>query len=408
MLEDPGTLARMLTLRYDPTKKPLRKPLMPSDFEPQYSDQDFECKITNLIQEDLIHAYKRSKFRRTTLSISGGIDSRLTLAMVRQFLPNVKVTCVSVGFGGHEDEVDKAKEFARFYDCDFHELRVENVLTELPMLISIVREPRWNLYHYYAFKYGKRKSDVFFTGDGGDELFGGYTFRYHKFMSLYSKGANWRDKAKLYLSCHERDWVPDQEKMFGKAINFSWESIYRLIKPHFQNGLDPLDQVFLADFNGKLLFDWLPTNEAFGGHLGIEIRSVFLANRIIEFAFHLPWEKKYDPRTQIGKLPLRSILKRQKGIIDEVDVRKTGFSVDLDYMWNKNAREITTKYLNPESDIVKNKLIDPTWLMASLLSLRENSREFNLRYVNKMLSLLALEVWYRLFVSHSMKSREKL
>src|SRR5581483_8574196 len=116
----------------------------------------------------------------------------------------------------------------------------------------------------------------------------------------------------------------------------------------------PLDQVFLADFNGKLLFDWLPVNHAFEKHLGIQIRSLFLNNRMIKFAFDLPWNKKYDPKTRAGELPLRSLLNKQKGVHDINDFNKRGFSVGLEYLWNKNAREIVTKYLNAESEIIRN------------------------------------------------------
>jgi asparagine synthase (glutamine-hydrolysing) len=403
-----NSIAMLLTLRYDPSKKPMRKPLTKDDFHPKYGEWDNESDIIKLIEEELSTIHRLYKFNHISLSLSGGVDSQLTLAMLRRFLPTVKVTCIGVGFGNADDEVGRAKEIARVYDSDFHELMLDDVLCELPQLISIVGEPRWNLYHYYAFEYGKHISDYFFTGDGGDELFGGYTFRYSKFLSLCPSNASWEERAKRYLSCHERDWVPDQENMFGKAINFSWSKIYALFEPYFQNTLDPLDQVFLADFNGKLLFDWLPTNRAFEEHLGIRIRSLFLDDRMIKFAFGLPWNKKYDLKTQGGKLPLRSLLSKQKGVYDANNFSKKGFSVELEYLWNKNAREITTKYLNAESEIVRNNLINSDWLTAHLDDLEEKSTQLDPRYINKMLSLLALEIWYRIFISHSIKSSEKL
>jgi asparagine synthase (glutamine-hydrolysing) len=362
----------------------------------------------NIAKEDLVNTHNSARFRRAVLSLSGGVDSRLTLALIRQFLPEVKITCISAGFGNADDEVAKAKEYARNYDCDFHELMLDNILTDLPKLINLVREPRWNLYHYYTFEYGKKKSNFFYTGDGGDELFGGYTFRYHKFMSLYRKSADWKDKVKLYISCHERDWVPDQEKMFGKSIDFSWEKIYELIGSNFQNRLDPLDQVFLADYNGKLLFDWLPTNAAFATGLGLEIRSLFLSDRMIQFAFRLPWQSKYDPGRQLGKLPLRSLLRKQRGGDMDKELNKKGFSVALDFIWNKNAREITSKYLSADSEIVNSGLIDKDWLSTAIYDLRIGAKELNPRYINKLLSLLALEIWHRLFIGRTMRPNEKL
>jgi asparagine synthase (glutamine-hydrolysing) len=405
---EPSSIAAILTLRYDPTREPPKKPLQPSDFQPRNKGSEFESQILNIAKEDLVNTHNSARFRRAVLSLSGGVDSRLTLALIRHYLPEVKITCISAGFGDADDEVAKAKEYARNYDCDFHELMLDNILTDLPKLINLVREPRWNLYHYYTFEYGKKKSNFFYTGDGGDELFGGYTFRYHKFMSLYRKSADWKDKVKLYISCHERDWVPDQEKMFGKSIDFSWEKIYELIGSNFQNSLDPLDQVFLADFNGKLLFDWLPTNAAFATGLGLEIRSLFLSDRMIQFAFRLPWQSKYDPGRQLGKLPLRSLLRKQRGGDMDKELNKKGFSVALDFIWNKNAREITTKYLSADSEIVKSGLIDKDWLSTALYDLRIGAKELNPRYINKLLSLLALEIWHKLFIGRTMRPNEKL
>lgn len=414
---DVDSISRMLTLRYDPLKKPVREPLVASDFEPRRStyegDNNVESKILEIARNDLLKTRDSTKSDRVSVSLSGGVDSQLTLALIRMFLPDVKVSCISAGFGEEDDEVAKAKEVARAYDCDFYELIIDNVLTDLPKLIGIVREPRWNLYHYYTFEYGKRRSSsIIYTGDGGDELFGGYTFRYHKFLSLLPKSAaGWKDRAKLYLSCHERDWVPDQSKMFGSAVRFSWDRIYRLFRPYFENnnGLDPLDQVFLADFNGKLLYDWLPTNIAFAKSLGLRIESIFLTDSMIEFATHLPWQKKYDPKTQCGKMPLRYILMKQKaGNNIKPNASKRGFSFGLGFMWEKNAREIVMTHMNRDAEVVKNGLISSTWLEATARNLQEGSAELNPRYINKMLSILALEIWYRLFVSHTMSSKQKL
>jgi len=403
-----NSVAMMLTLRYDPTRATVRRALSKDDFHPKYGDWDVESGITTLAKEELSKISGLNKLRSLTLSLSGGVDSRLSLAMIRQFLPTVKVSCIRVGFGDADDEVSKAKEIARFHDCDFHEVIIDNVLEELPKLIGIVGEPRWNLYHYYTFEYGKKISDIFFTGDGGDELLGGYTFRYHKFLSQCSSGSDWEERARIYLSCHERDWVPDQDKMFGEAVSFSWDKIYTHFKPYFQNNLDPLDQVFLADFNGKLLFDWLPTNHAFEKHLGINIHSLFLNDAMIKFAFGVPWNKKYDVLAQIGKLPLRSLLNKLEGVTFENDLNKKGFSVGLAGLWERNAREIVKKYLNNDSEIIKTGLISANWLTRTITNLSEMKKELNLRYTNKLLSVLALEIWHRLFVSHSLDQSEKL
>jgi hypothetical protein len=100
-------------------------------------------------------------------------------------------------------------------------------------------------------------------------------------------------------------------------------------------------------------------------------------------------------------------LSKQEEKYDANNISKKGFSVGLEHLWNRNAREIATKYLNAESEIVRNNLIDFNWLTVHLNNLRENTK-LNPRYINKMFSLLALEIWHRLFITHSIKSSEKL
>ena len=108
-----------------------------------------------------------------------------------------------------------AKKIADFFDVEHKIIDIENYLLDLPAAISIIGMPFWDIHWYYIAKNAKNKSNFIASGDGGDELFGGYTFRYSKFLSLIKSNSSPLDKIKAYLSCHERDWVPDQEKIFN-------------------------------------------------------------------------------------------------------------------------------------------------------------------------------------------------
>ena len=401
-----NSISKILTLRYDPEKVSIMKPLSYKDFIPTQIN-DIESKINDIVKKDLLIMKKKSGTRRISLSLSGGVDSGLTLAIIRSVLPDIKIECFSMGFRDTDDEIQRAKEISRIYDCNFHNIIKDDVLNELPQLIYIAKEPRWNLYQYYPMADARKQSSIFYSGDGGDELFGGYTFRYKKFLAHLPKKADWKNKTKLYLSCHERDWVPDQHKMFGSKIKFSWEKIYKTLKPYFNNDLEPIDQVFLADFNGKLLYDWIPTNNAFGKYLDLDIKSIFLTDKMIKFATHIPWNVKYDPKKIKGKIPLHSILRRQKGF-EKIQPIKKGFSIDLCSLWRKNAKEIINTYVNSESEIVKNKIINEEWLNTVHKKLRQDNSELNVRYISKMLGILSLEIWYRLFISKTMKKTQKL
>ncbi|MDE1816528.1 MAG: asparagine synthase [Thaumarchaeota archaeon] len=402
---DYHSLSRILTLRYDPKKKPVRKPLSAEDFTPK-SVPNLELEVIKIVNAELQNKQHELKINKISMSLSSGVDSGFTLAMIRKYLPDVKVTCISVGFGAHDDEVPRAKELSRIYDADFHAIVKEDILSELPKLINIVKEPRWNIYQYYTLEYGKTISNVFYSGDGGDELFGGYTFRYHKFLDNLPNNATWKDKAKLYLSCHERDWIPEQEEIFGNKIKFSWEDIYSIFKPYFENSLHPVDQIFLSDFNGKLLFDWLPTNLTFSKFFDLDIESLFLNEQMIRFATHIPWTMKFDGSSGHGKIPLRSILLKQKGFEKYREVKK-GFAADLSLLWKRSGHEIVNKYLNADSEIVKNEIISLKWLQNIKRKLEDNNL-LDPRYVNKMISILALEIWYRLLITKTISATEKL
>jgi asparagine synthase (glutamine-hydrolysing) len=404
---DYDSIINLLTLRYDPDKKSVRGPLSAKDFTPK-DIPNVESTILDIVKNDLLYKQQNFNFNSITISLSGGVDSGFTLAMLRSVLPDVKIHCVSVGFGDVDDEVTTAEEIARAYNCNFESIFIENILTDLPKLIDIVKEPRWNLYQYYTLEYGKRNSDVFYTGDGGDEIFAGYVFRYNKFLSNFNSSFGWKEKSELYLSCHERDWVPNQSDLFGEKLNFSWEKIYPIFKNYFENDLSPLDQVFLADFNGKLLYDWLPANKAFGDVLGLNIESLFLNQNMIEFATHIPWYEKYDDKTITGKLPIRSILLKHKGF-DQLKPIKKGFSLDLLSLWNRNAQDIVNAYVNEESEIVKEGLVRKDWINSIKMKLKDSKIDFDSsRYISKMFSILALEVWYRLFFSKSITNTHKL
>src|SRR5437867_4989506 len=299
----------MLTLRYDPTIE-IKSPIPQIDINQIKkrsnifpSAEDIEKELRVIIRKNI------SGFNpeRISLALSTGVDSNLMLSLIRDEYPKLDIKCISVSFD-ETSEANYAKKIAESKDTDFSHVSIDNPIKDLPLLISIIKEPRWNLYQYYFIEKSKQFSNVLFTGDGGDELFGGYTFRYNKFLKLFKQGDDWKQRACSYLDCHERDWVPDQKKIFGENIRFDWSSIYALLRVYFDNQLDPLDQVFLADYNGKLIYDFVPSNHKFFNHFGVTGLSPILNNKIIEMSFKIPPSVKFNRETGMGKIPLREIL----------------------------------------------------------------------------------------------------
>ena len=294
-----------------------------------------------------------------------------------------------------------AKKISEKFETNHHILYVDNFLRELPKAISIVKQPFWDLHWYYVVQKAKSLSSLLLSGDGGDELFGGYTFRYQKFLSLINASSSIKDKVLVYLACHERDWVEDQEELFGQKMNFSWTEIHSSLQSHFANNLDPLNQVFLADYNGKLVHNMLPLYNNIHNYFEIKNIAPLLSFELIQLATHLSKELKYDSQTNMGKLVLRKILK-QFDINKLVTQNKQGFSVNTSNLWKNHGQKLCKYYLT-NSRITKEGWINYEWVKKHL-----NNNELDVRIVNKFLGLLAFEIWYRLFISNEMKSDELL
>lgn len=381
----------ILTLRYDPQ---IRSPL------PALSADDFAATADRLhaedIKEHIQDALRRSvgSSGRACVALSGGTDSTLCLALLREALPDMPVRAVSVRFADSTDETPQAAGIAGHFGVEHEIIQVDDFLADLPKAISIVRRPFWDLHWYHVVKRAAGMNAHLISGDGGDELFGGYTFRYKKFLSMADESSSAAERASAYLRCHERDWVEDQEDLFGDMIGFSWGRIHRAIEPYFDNPLAPIQQVFLADYNGKLSYNFAPVGAALSGHFGIRSTAPLLSEDMIRRAAHLDPKAKYDERSNTGKLPLRELLSRY--IDDGMPSRtKLGFSVNTENLWRSSGYELCKAYLDG-ARIADAGWVDPAWMEKNLKICQDA------RHVNKFLGLLALEVWYRLFITGEM------
>ena len=235
-------IRNVLTLRYDPGQKTTLPILKSNDFLPskKYNLNFIENTLKNSIQTKL------GTTKNLTLSLSGGIDSTLILGLIRKTLPDLKINAISIKFAHSNDETLAAKKTADFFEAEHEIISLENYLLELPLAISIIGLPFWDIHWYYIAKNAKNKSSFLASGDGGDEIFGGYTFRYSKFLSLVKNNSSPFDKIQAYLLCHERDWVPDQEKIFNQKANFSWDSIHSIFHPFFDNSLSLMNFFILS------------------------------------------------------------------------------------------------------------------------------------------------------------------
>ncbi|MDE1769754.1 MAG: asparagine synthase [Thaumarchaeota archaeon] len=391
------SLKSILTLRYDHTIPPSLRKLSWSDFVEKNSVNETDA-IENYLIDNIRNELSQTK--KISIALSGGIDSSLMLALIRKTIPDIHITAISIIFAESFDESKEAGKLTEQFDAEHKIIYVENFFRELPKSIYIIKRPFWDLHWYTISKEASKLSDSLVSGDGGDELFGGYAFRYQKFLSLINPDSSPLEKIKAYLQCHERDWVPDQDKIFGKKIPFDWNEIYSLFYPYFDNSLPPLAQVFLADYNGKLLYNFSPINTAF--HKFFKIKSVtpIINENLISYSSHLKYDLKYDIKDNLGKPLLRKILSKNLPNFPISDVKR-GFSVDTVNLWKSYGYKLCNYYLST-SRIVDDGLVSKEWIDTHL------KKELDVRYVNKFYGLLATEIWFRLFITKEMKENETL
>lgn len=393
-------IANILTLRYDPRATTTLPPVTWRDFSD--GAHDAAGGVEDRIKSGISDFILAKKPKRISLALSGGTDSVLALIFIREMFPELKIQCISFGFMQDDLDTKIASDMASKYDADFKKFFLNNFFSNLPKQVSIIGEPKTNYYWYDVAKEAKKYSDILVTGDGGDELFSGYVFRYKKYLDIVGGASDWMERAAAYLNCHNRDWVDGQEQMFGPAVPFSWSAIYRYFRPFFDNRLSLLQQVFLADYNGKLARDWVPAHARIYSSLGMSGFSPFLSDDVIRHAFAIGTGEKYDHRTNVGKLVLRKILRKKDC---PLNVTKKGFTPDYNLFWDRHGKKITEGILLGEPNIIKNDLVSEEWVRKAL-NIVSQSRD--IRHMNRLLHLVSFEVWYRLFISKDMDASATL
>ena len=85
-----------------------------------------------------------------------------------------------------------------------------------------------------------------------------------------------------------------------------WNSLGTLfnskIIPFFNNSLRPLDQVFYADYSGKLLHNFSIVNSRINENFQIKSITPLLSPELISFATHIPSKLKFNKKLNQGKV----------------------------------------------------------------------------------------------------------
>ena len=116
---------------------------------------------------------------------------------------------------------------------------------------------------------------------------------------------------------------------------------------------------------------------------------------------HIKKSQKYDETSDLGKLPLRAILK-QNGHESLIGKQKLGFNVNPINLWKTHGYNLCKKFLD-DSRVVEDGWINESWIRKYI-----DFSELDVKYVNKFFGILAFEIWYRLFITKEMDSNTTL
>ncbi|WP_026768001.1 asparagine synthase (glutamine-hydrolyzing) [Asinibacterium sp. OR53] len=290
--------------------------------------------------------------------LSGGVDSSLVTALAARSNSNLKT--FTIRFPGHAkfDETAHARLIAHHFGTTHMELEAEpGTIDLLPVLARQFDEPIIDssmIPTYLVSQMIRKHCTVALGGDGGDELFGGYS-HYNRLLSLQAKAKNislWLRRAiagyaenLLPIGYKGRNWLqaigwdfknglpliasyydlPSRSKLLNSQTALS--TAERSWKERISPGEDLLQRATRTDFENYLPEDILVKVDRASMLNSLEVRAPMLDYRVIEFAYgKVPSSLKTLPEER------KILLKRlaEKILPPEFDYqRKQGFSIPL-------------------------------------------------------------------------------
>jgi asparagine synthase (glutamine-hydrolysing) len=359
--------------------------------------------------------------------LSGGIDSGLVVSLLAQN-SSQSINTFSIGLNYETmNELPDARIVAEKYGTNHHEIVLEaDVVKILPRLLEYVGEPFADsslIPSYYVCQALSGKVKVALSGDGGDEMFGGYenyglayrTDDYLKHWSnnplrrLYvfydkikSRATKKAENAGAYehysnLTGFERIFrqmgfdTGEREHLYTDSFLIETGSYSEhYLNEQWDKNRRPLfvDTLMLASVRTRLLNDYLVKVDRASMINSLEVRSPFLDKDLAEWAFSVPASYKFHGKT--NKYILKQIAKEVIGP-HVLDRPKRGFGIPVSEWLRNELKTFLLEHMNSDSFLVREKIIQESYMQQILkehLSGIANHRD-------KIWALLCFEIWIR-------------
>jgi asparagine synthase (glutamine-hydrolysing) len=352
--------------------------------------------------------------------LSGGIDSSAVVASMA-LQTETPVKTFSIGFEEAQyNELDYARLVANRYKTDHHEILVRpNAMDLVEKLVRDFDEPFADssaIPTYIVSEFAARHVKVALSGDGGDELFGGYEILHElprlesydripsvarTALGLFSSLLPYRAKGKNLLHMMSRNsaleryfesnYAPYQ--MRRRLINPAWmlDQDYGYLDTMRDylpsSGADLLSHVLYFEATCKLAGDMLVKVDRMSMLASLEVRCPLLDHELAELAARVP--NQWKVRNGRGKdILIDSIGDRLPPEL--LDRPKMGFAVPLGPWMRGPLREMMSDYLTSAAFLGRG-LVNAAFV-REMLEEHQSGRRDNRTW---LWALLVLEMWFR-------------
>jgi len=385
--------------------------------------------------EDELYALLKESVRLRLVSdvplgafLSGGIDSSTIVGLMRE-LGASPLRTYSIGFkDASYNELAHARRVAERFQTEHEEFVLEPRALDLTeKLVRHLDEPLgdFSIFPTYLVSTMARKHvKVVLSGDGGDEIFGGYEhYQAQKIARLpgvaagaklaglatsrlrpgeKKKGA-W-NKLRRFTQAFDHEpalrhfrWMmfltrADREALYAGGLKASLGGLPALGDgPPFDeilgrlDGFDQLTGELYLDLKTYLVDDIMVKVDRMSMATSLEAREPLLDHKLIEFAFRLPGRLKLHGLTTkwIFKKTVERLLPK-----DNIYRRKEGFSIPIKHWLRVELRDMVETYLG-EKRLAEAGLFNPAPVRV-MIDAHVQGRE---NYSHQLWALLIFEIW---------------
>lgn len=445
-----AALENYLTFQYSPTSETFFKnvyKLMPAHYFiykdgqldiKRYWDINFEADEKRSLAQwvnDISDTFKNSVQAHKIADVevgsflSSGVDSSYAAAVA-----DVDKT-FTVGFGSDEkyNEIGFAKEFSKAIGKENYSkvISPEEYWESLEMIQYHMDEPLADpsaVALYFVCNIASQQLKVALSGEGADEIFGGYNVYsdpggtlYDRLPKFFRRGVGklaGKLPAKRGVNFFVRKGKTVEERFIGNAYMFTPEERKKLLKIttdapdptrltwHYYKRVQKLDDVTkmqYLDLHMWMMGDILLKADKMSMANSLEVRVPFLDRRVIELAQRIPTryrvthKKKTEQTKYITKYAMRLAAKKdtpqQTG--KTAEKKKLGFPVPI-RVWLKQDKYYGIVKDAFESESAK-KFFD-TALLEKLLDDHRGGKADNSR---KIWTVFTFLIWYRVYFEHN-------